>query len=181
MPEFKLINPIIAGTFPDTYTSDTSENAASEFWNQLTGGKYITGELPKFYFTLKNTKNNSLSHFKVEEKRKGSDASFTISSLSGSGIGPSNTDEKNFLVKANEIINSLQSQDGGKRKRKYDDSSSSSSSDDDDDLLRYIRRRQVVRPLAYWWYAPYLYKTDVLYTPTFVAPISPYVQLYLPL
>ena len=180
MQEFKLVNPLIAGTFVDTYKTESPNKAAEEFWNQFAGGKYISGELKRFYFTLMNTEDNKLSHFKVEEKRKGSNAEFTITPVTGGGI--SKDSEKKFLSKVQEVAKSIDGQSGGKhRRRRYeDDDSSSSSSSDDDDLLKYIRRKRAVRPLTYWWYAPTLYNVDYTFVPTFTAPNAPYYQLWLP-
>jgi hypothetical protein len=181
MHDYKLVNPVIAGTFIDTYKAANAEQAAEKFWNQLAGGKYIAGDMPLFYFTIMDGANEKLSHFKLEEKREGSHASYTISAVKGTT--PAKLGDAQFLSKYKEVTKKLGSQLGGKHKRhnKHDDSSSSSDSDsDDDDLFKYIRAKQAVRPIVYWWWTPSLYDVNTVFTPTFVAPISPYTQLWLP-
>lgn len=183
MKEYKLVNPFIAGTFVDTYKAKSVTNAAHDFWNQLAGGKYITGSVPVFYFSLMNTENNDLFHFKVKEKRTGSEVNFSIDQLK-EGI----KNEDLFIKKYNDVKSTLNinnntsesEMSGGKRKR-YDDSSSSDSDSDEDldDFFRYIRSKQTIRPIVYWWYTPSLYNIETVFTPTFVAPIAPPIQLYL--
>ena len=64
--------------------------------------------------------------------------------------------------------------------RKDDSSPSSTDSDSDvDDLFKNIRLKQH-RPIVYWWYFPSVYNVDKIFTPTFVTPIAPYVQLWIP-
>jgi len=71
---------------------------------------------------------------------------------------------------------------GAKRNRYKDDvdDDSDSSDQDLDDLFKYVRLKKAVKPIVYWWYTPSLYKIDTIFTPSFVAPISPYVQLWIP-
>ena len=54
------------------------------------------------------------------------------------------------------------------------------SFNDLDDLFKYIRSKKAVRPISYWWYTPSIYNIDTVFTPSFIAPLSPYVQLWIP-
>lgn len=192
MTEFKVINPVIAGTFKKTYVASSPANAAKEFWESLTAnGKYITNNVPKFLFTMMNTETNAMHHFIVNEIPNGKYTDFSIDEHDPK----LSKDEKEQLIiqseKAEKMSSKmLEDQAGGKRRKRYkdydeeeDESSSSSSdsdSDDVDELFRSIRLRRLNRPIVYWWYAPTIYKTPCVFTPTFVAPISPYVQLWIP-
>jgi len=184
MKKFRLVNPVITGTFNTTYEASNSDEAAKMFWKTLTEEKkYITGNVPKFLFTLMDETGN-LFHYMVKEKAEGSYADYTIEKVD---VKLSDEEEKKFLEevekvqKNNEKLEEKETeQAGGKRRKRYDDSSSSSSDSDDDidELFKYIRLKKANRPISYWWYTPGLYNTDSVFTPTFVAPISPYVQLW---
>lgn len=186
MREFRVINPVIAGTFKTTYTTSSAESAAEEFWQGITAdGKYISGNLPKFLFTMIDTKTKKLHHFLVNEIAGKNYADFTIEEYD-----PKMTkQEEDTLIAQSEVAEKnsdkiMSNQDGGKRKRYEDDDdssdSSNSSSDDIDDLFRSIRLKRLNRPIVYWWYYPSIYKMQNIFTPTFVAPLSPYVQLWIP-
>lgn len=185
MQKFKLVNPVITGTFSNTYEAETPEEAAKKFWEALTSdNKNITGNVPQFMFTMQGGASDELYHFKIHEKPSGSTVEYHLER-----IYPKITDTemKEFLLAAETAENSAKTmvkQSGGKKRYETndDDSSDSSSSGDDvDDLFKYIRMRSVTRPIVYWWYAPTLYKINTVFTPNFVAPISPYVQLWVPM
>ena len=182
MGKFKLVNPTIIGTFKNTYTANNADQAAQNFWENLTkDGKYIAGNIPKFLFTLQDSSSSELHHYRVEERPTDKSAEFSITR---ENISLSDKHKKAFLNEINKVQADAATklQDGGKHRRrdKDDSSSSDSDSDDIDALFRYVRLRSVKKPLAYWWYTPSLYNIDYVYTPTFVAPVSPYVQLWVP-
>lgn len=174
MGKYQLVNPVIIGTFSNTYDATNPSNAAKKFWENLTSdNKYITGDIPKFLFTMKN-ENNKLHHFMVKEKLSGRHADYTISELN---VNLPANKQKKFMNASEKVANKVQSGGGAKNKR-YDDDSS--SDEDINDLFNYVRLKKAVRPITYWWYTPSIYNDPVLFTPSFVAPISPYIQLWLP-
>lgn len=80
MPNYEMINPVIQGKLKTTFKATSDLDAANKAWSSVS--KYISNNVPKFAFTLKNTKDGSLCHFSVEETKKGKEASFNISKLS---------------------------------------------------------------------------------------------------
>jgi hypothetical protein len=186
MGKFKLVNPVILGTFSDSYDAKTVENGAQLFWENLTSdNKYITGNIPNFLFTLKDDKNN-LHHFQVKEMPSGNSASYTIEKKE---MNVSNTQKENFLQEVSKVQKTSKylktDQSGGKKKRKrYDDSDDSDSDSDSDsdinDLFSHIRRRRE-KPIMYWWWTPSLYESiDNMFIPSFVSPLSPYLEVWVP-
>lgn len=180
MGKYQLVNPVIIGTFSNTYNAKNSNDAAKQFWENLTSdNKYVNGNIPKFLFTLKDEQSN-LHHYMVKEKLEGRFANYSIVNVD---VDMSNSKEQTFLQKSEEVrANAEQLMKGGKSGRKrYDDDSDSDSSDQDlDELFEYVRLKKAVRPIVYWWYTPSIYNVDSVFTPSFVAPISPYVQLWIP-
>ena len=200
MPNFKLVNPYIFGGMKTTFKADKSSLAASNAWDELS--QYITNNVPKFVFTLKNVKDGNLSHFVVKEKlSKDKLVKFSIKELK---INLTRIEQTKFL----DHITKLESQMGGNsdhkhkkddkdhkhKKDKKDDSSSSDSSDssdssssdesDDDDLVRRVRYfKEKNQPLNYLWYSPIIYNKDgalsSVYLPSFTYPIVPYLELSL--
>jgi hypothetical protein len=184
MTEYKLVNPVIIGTFDSKFNAPSAENAAKNFWEKLTeNGKYISGNVPSFLFTLMETKNNALHHFKVQELPDGKFAEYTIDKID---VKLTKTQKDKFLNGVKDVVSTHTVLSGGKKKRRRRDkddsssSSSSSSSSDDDDLFRYLRVKSIPTPISYWWYAPTIYNVPKIFNPTFVAPVSPYVQLWIP-
>ena len=66
--KYRLVNPIIKGTFTDTYEADTTINAAEKMWKGLS--KHIVGHVPNFIFTLRELSTGSDNHFRVRENRE---------------------------------------------------------------------------------------------------------------
>lgn len=183
MGKFELVNPVILGTFGTSYTAKSSEEAAKLFWQKLTAdGQFVSGNIPKFMFTLMDD-DNELYHFVVKEKTNGSNVDFNIEPLKNE---MSEAEKKSFIDEVKKIrtttTNVMNKQAGGKSYRKYDrdDDSSSSDSDDEDEMFKYLRLNNAYKPISYWWYTPVLYRTTSVYSPSFVAPLSPYVHLWVP-
>lgn len=172
---YKLINPAIEGELKTTYKAKSDLDAANKAWTAVS--KYISNNVPKFAFTLENTKDGSLSHFIVKEKLDGKNASFNISKLKVDADAKKEQDFKNRIA----------SQSGGKKHKKYgdddgeDDSSSSSSSSSDIKLISpfspFGMNYWNNSPISYWYYDPYFYNLDSLFIPTFVYPLTPYVEI----
>ena len=60
MTTYKLVNPLILGDIETEYKENSVDDAAKKVWNKLS--QYITGNVPRFGFTLKDN-NNRLHHF----------------------------------------------------------------------------------------------------------------------
>lgn len=184
MTDFKLVNPVIIGTFENNFKAATVDDAAKSFWEKLTTSKYISGNVPVFYYSLMNQKNDEISHFKVKEMPSGGYAEYSIEKVN---IKLSKTQKDKFLKGVDNISKSSvklggANLTGGKRRHRHRDDDSSSSSDSDvDDLFTYLRLKSLPKPITYWWYTPTIYNVETIFTPTFVAPVSPYVQLWIPI
>lgn len=202
---YKLINPLIIGTFTTEYIAETPIDAANEFWVKLSDT--LSGNVPKFAFTLQNLDTDNLYHFIVKEKvSNNSTAKFKIEPLDVKPVnGVSKTEQNEKFIQLSEkeqlriqsMINKNNNNDndddidkrlddmiGGRKKRyrDYDDYRNDWDDDSDDflDDLKYLRNFSKPRPLSYFWYMPNIYGLTSLYSPTFVYPNLPYVQIYLP-
>jgi hypothetical protein len=177
---YKLINPSIEGKLKTSFKAKYDLDAANKAWTAVS--QYISNNVPKFAFTLENTKDGSLSHFIVKEKLNGKNASFNISKLK------LDVDSK----KEKEFKNRIAKQAGGKKhhkEHKEDDSSSDSSSSSSDiqllspfspfGLNTFGPNMTVYSdlPISYWYYDPYYYNLDSLFIPTFVYPLTPYMEI----
>jgi hypothetical protein len=185
MSKYQLVNPVITGKFQDTYEASTSIDAAKQFWNELTGNNYITNNVPQFMFTLEKTSDSSLHHFLVKEKATSAESKFADYSIEEVKLDLTAAQVKEFKNEVAKVHKKMggRSQEGGKKKhrKRYEEDDSDSSSSDEDDLIDYIRMKRFNQPIVHWWYTPTLYKVPTLFTPTFVAPLYPYVQLWVPL
>lgn len=180
MGKYQLVNPVIVGTFSNSYSGKNSDDAAKQFWENLTSeNKYVTGNIPKFLFTLRDENSNKLHHYIVKEKLEGRHADYIITNID---VNMDKNKERDFLNKSHEVRKSVETEmTGGKHRKRYDDDSDDSDSSKDlDELFSYIRLKKAARPISYWWYTPSIYNIDTMFTPSFVAPLSPYVQLWIP-
>jgi hypothetical protein len=199
MGKFELINPILAGNIKTSFDGAKPENAAQSFWETLTSdNKLIVNELHKFMFTLKGG-NDDLHHFEVKEhKQSGGNVQYEIKNVTNDVNSKVNKNElKEFLAEVNKVKSQINGTKistqtkGGKRHRDKDmkkemnddDSSSDSSSDSSDDEFDFerLRRKSFSTPISYWWYSPLIYRVRKIFTPVFVQPVAPYVQLWLPM
>lgn len=232
MTKFKVINPVIHGTFESEYEGDTAIQAVKKFWDALTSEqKLITNNIPEFYCTFLNLDDgkSTLYHFKIIEKPDVSSSSHADITIEEMTVNLSDQEKKDFIAQVDKVekrIDAIQTgehvskenQSGGKKKKpvkkttkkvskknskkgklvggskhrkRYNDddsstsscsSSSSDSSDSSDDELDYLsslRLKKMKQPIVYWWYTPTLYKVPNVFTPTFVSPLHPYVQLWI--
>jgi hypothetical protein len=176
MSQYKLVNPIIGGSFETTYKGKTQLEAGRNAWDSMS--TYLTGSVPKFLFTLQNTNDGQLHHFTVNETvTHGKNIEYSLNELQLNMTTDQQKNFKNQLTKVDKKVSGLQN--GGKH-RKDDDSSSSSSSDDEEfyEKLRYMKNKYS-QPITYWWYNPIVYGVDNLYIPTFTVPLTPYVHVNL--
>lgn len=180
MPNFKLINPHIEGKFNKVFSGDTHYEAASKAWNSL--ASHFTNNMPRFAFTMEATNNKKdIHHFMVKEKINKSKASLADYDI----VELDNKLSKEGLKKFRTQLSKIKQQQGGKHKKHHknkddDDDSSSSSSSSDSDYMHYLRKSKYnSQPIYYWWYNPYIYSTysGSLFIPTFVPPLTPYVEV----
>lgn len=118
---FKLVNPVIEGSFQTDYKSNTPLGAAENMWLSLS--KNIVNYVPKFLFSLEES--GSLYHFEVNEKKHGKKYSIKQLDL--------DIDQKSFDNFTKNVQQYKNIVGGGheNRKRYEKDSSSSSSSSSD--------------------------------------------------
>jgi hypothetical protein len=186
MKSFKLVNPLIVGSFNTEYTSESGLDAANQFWNDFS--THITGNLPNIYITLRENGTNNLSHYKIGEKvNKGSKTTeFTISEYN---LDLSDSKKKQFIKSVEQyekkVDAKISRQTGGDvekkpEKKRYKDSSSSSSSDSDD-YYNFGKYRRLTQPISLFYYTPVIYDVPSVFIPTFTVPLTPYVKLYMPM
>uniref|UniRef100_A0A6C0ACD2 Uncharacterized protein n=1 Tax=viral metagenome TaxID=1070528 RepID=A0A6C0ACD2_9ZZZZ len=179
MTKYQLVNPYIEGDFQTSYSAKTPDECAEQVWDNLSG--YLTGNVPKFAFTLKQESNNKLYHFLVKESVKGDLVDYSLTKL--------NIDlNKDAVKQLNSKINKFSSvtQNGGKKSQKEeeeDDDDDSSSDDELEELYEKVMKKRYkhqTQPILYWWYTPSLYQYTVgsVFCPTFVVPLTPYVEIY---
>ena len=174
MTKYQLINPYIEGTFERTYSGAKPIDAAETAWNKLSG--YFTSNIPKFAFTMERTSDGKLFHFVVKEDVKKGLVDFSIEKVN---IKVPQKISKYFKEKVKEVKTK---QTGGKRKKKRKDDDDDSSSDSSDYYTKVFKHKytHLGQPIAYWWYAPYLYY-DVapsLFVPGgWVYGLTPYVEI----
>lgn len=175
MTKYQLVNPYIEGEFEKSYSAKSPSECAEKVWDNLSG--YLTGNVPKFAFTLQKESDGKLYHFLVKEKVKGDLVDYSISQLN---LDLNKDVLSNFSSRV-EKINRM-SQAGGKKSKKHDDDDSSSSEDLDELYNKVMaqRMKHQNQPILYWWYTPSLYEYVVgsVFVPTFVVPLTPYVEIY---
>lgn len=180
MTNYQLVNPYIEGDFEKVYSGKKPLDAAEHVWGKLSG--YITGNVPRFAFTIERMSDKKLFHFVVKEKVKGNKSSTVDFSLEELNVDLNKDVSKRFKTKCSELQKKAQA--GGKKKEKDededDDSSSSSDSDDLYSSILHHKYKHMNQPILYWWYTPTLYDSVVesVYMPTFVVPLAPYVEIY---
>lgn len=202
MNTYKLVNPVILGQMNTEYRSENAVVAAQQFWNDLS--THISGNVPHFYFSLQQQGGNKkVTHFKVSEKVGNNKiASFSIDEfkpkLSEKALNEYLDVSTKFQKKT---MNIIEKQVGGAddkkdekkdekkeiskpRRNRYDEKDSSSDCSDSDydckDYFDFRRYRRLTQPISYWWYNPYMYRVKSVFTPTFVAPIVPYTEIWVP-
>lgn len=180
MTTYKLVNPLILGDMETEYNENNINNAAKKVWSNLS--QYITGNVPRFGFTLKDG-NDHLHHFLVKEKvSKNKIVDYSIDKMDMKMTGKQ---EANFINHVDKLGKNINTQIGGGKKR-YKDSDDSDSSDSSDyETIKYNKSRfysNDKHPFYYWWYNPMLYTVygsqyNSIYIPTFSVPFYPYIEL----
>jgi hypothetical protein len=190
MPNYSLCNPTIGGKFNSMCNKNSGLEAAETFWSDISN--HVLHNVPQTFITLKDD-NNHLYHYKINETLPDNGnklSEFQIIELDLS-LEPKHAEgllkqskkiSKKLKKKTKKDKHKSHDQNGGKHRRRYKDESSSSSdsSDDEDDFIKHIKLKRKNDYITYWWYYPAIYQTEVIYTPTFYYPVSPYVQFYVP-
>jgi hypothetical protein len=184
---FELVNPIIAGNITTKFDVSEPMDAANKFWETMTTeNNLIVNEVFKFIFTLRDS-NDKYYHFSVIEKEKSKgNVEYKLEDITKEVEEKANTNDMNqFKKEVSRVKEQIEgtNKKGGKKKSSSSSSSSSSDDDDDDDDFDFakVRRRMYNTPISYWWYSPMIYKVRRIFTPVFVKPIAPYVQLWMPM
>ncbi len=184
MTKYKLVNPLILGNIKTDYSGKDIDTVAADAWNSIS--KHVTGNVPRFGFTLKNDENDQLFHYMVKEKV--SNNKIIDYSIEKMDINLTKNQEDKFINHINKLNKNIDKQMGGGSKKRYKDddsssSSSSSSSSDSDklyDKLSFYKSKN--KSLQYWWYNPMIYTIygssyNSIYIPTFSVPNYPYIEI----
>lgn len=178
---YVLVNPYVQGEFKNTIKSKNSVEAARNFYKGLS--EHFNNAVPKFYFTIQkgSSGKGKYYHFKVQEKLKKNNVSFTLEPYNILG----ETDINTFSTRLTNFKNKF-AQSGGKKKKnkKSKDSSESEDSEDNDSSSDNYKRinsyiSTVNQPIYYWWYDPSIYRLNTYYIPTFYAYVTPVIEIVL--
>jgi hypothetical protein len=166
--KYILLNPSIKGK---KFKSEekTAEGAASDIWGRFS--KNIKNYSPEFYFTIKNTSNDKMYHFQVNEELQNEKVKFTINRF--------NCKKENEKI----LLESFNSEvmEGGKHHKRHKSKDSSSSSSSSSDLsFRLGRRGELYNTLSLTYY-PSIYGVRNIFIPTFVTRFTPYINVGLPI
>ena len=179
---FSLVNPHIEGGFKTVVSGHNAQDAAQKVWDRLS--KYITNNLPKFGFTIERVSDKKLFHFLVKESISEGLVDYK---LIEHDVNLTDQEIKDLRDK---IQSFRDSQNGGKHNRKNKDKDKADDSDDSDELdlddssevyAKVMHKKFVhqAQPIVYFWYNPLIYRLDYLYVPTFITPLTPYIQIHL--
>jgi len=193
MTNYQLVNPYIEGKFNTVFSGNTPQDAAIKAWDSVS--QYITNNVPKFAFTMERLNDKKLYHYVVKENVKKNTrlVDYSISELNLSLTDTQiqtfrkQSDKMRHGKSANKDANDDDNQEGGHFCRRHkrmncrlthdDDDSSSDSDSDIYEQVKALKYRQMPQPVVYWWYTPGLYNFESLYIPTFVVPLTPYIEL----
>lgn len=176
MHSYKLINPLIIGDYNTEFKADNANLAAEQTWSSIS--KHMTGNVPKFGFTILDNKTNKLYHYLVKEKiNKEKIVNYFIKPIKSKLNDVEETKFYNYITNLKSKFNEQKGGKSKKRYKKYESSSSSDSDSSDSDKLNFYNSRKY--PFYYWWYNPIIYdnKLNSIYIPTFTLPFYPYIEL----
>ena len=160
-----LVNPVVHNNQISSNEGQYS-SAAEAIWSELSSN--IKQYAPEFLFTIQNTDNKKLYHYKVKENMEGGKVKFVISQYT-------NVD-KDVLAKVDKDEN----MNGGRRCHDSSSSSSSGSGSDSDSDSDYVympskksrrkNRRNNGLTLTYY---PSIYGMSNVLLPTFSTAFAP--------
>jgi len=170
MSKFKLVNPMIAGTFTGEYDTTNANDAACMFWKDFTG--HLVGHMDNFKFSLqKNDRDKTLHHFSASEDK--SKNKFKIEPISVVD------DKKKLAFAMKQLYDKAGLSIGGshkkRRRRLRDDSSSSSSSSSSEPI-----RIKYTRPITNFRYISNMYAMNP-YNDSNIYNAFPYYETSLPM
>jgi hypothetical protein len=116
--KYTLVNPFVTGSINTSIESNNPNEAAKALYTRVS--KHFTNNLPRFFFSIIDEKNN-LKHYEVNEKKLGKEVNFAIKSAKMKESG-----ERKVLA----VYEKLSNQEGGKKKKVVKDDSSSDSSNE---------------------------------------------------
>jgi hypothetical protein len=168
--QYKLVNPTIKGDLNTTVSANTPTAAANKFWQKLS--KYFTNNVPLFAFSLENTNDNKLSHFTVKEVLvDDNNAEYKIKQMD---LKLKKEDEEALRKNIDQAEKKM---NGGKAI--YDNNNNNDHSDDENKYKYNSIKNNISQPITWWWYtpAPYTYKLETVFIPTFAVPLTPYIEI----
>lgn len=179
--EYYLVNPLIGGSLKTKFSGKSDIDAAKKAYDSIS--EYFSNNIPVFKFTLQKIANENTQvgagkisdyiHFQAAETKNGNQVDFRLIPLK---VTKNAAQLKTFREKVKGLGNKIQLGGG---KKKYDDEDWLEDSDDDDD--KYFPRIRYsslyTSPISYWYYDPYVYRSLKYWVPTFVAPVTPYIQV----
>ena len=171
-----LVNPVVHNNQISS-NEGQSGGAAEAIWSELSSN--IKQYAPEFFFTIQNTDNKKLYHYKVKENMEGGKVKFVISQYTNI--------DKDVLAKVDKDDNDKDDKDdnmkGGRRRHDSSSSSSSSESDSDSDSdyvympnkksRRKNRKNRRDNGLTLTYY-PSIYGMSNILLPTFSTAIAPF-------
>ena len=184
MPEYYLVNPVIAGSFKTKFSGKNNLDAANKAYTSLS--EYFNNNVPEFYFTLQEVssdktqigggKISDYKNFLVKETKKKNEVNYRLVEYK---VTDNNKELKNFRNELKKLANKFQL--GGKIK--YDDDDDIFDDSSSEYYFPRVKRSTILsNPISFWFYDPYVFRIKRYYMPTYVAPLAPYVTvpLYLP-
>lgn len=186
MKTFKLVNPYIKGNMTTTFSGKDALNAAQSAWEEL--GQNISKNVPKFYFTLQDSKKN-FSHFYVKETLNDGLVDYRLSKLTNKASAKINNHFKTQVEKfqntnmsggirmgkrrKSKRSKSKKTKSKKKKNRDHDDDSSSS----EEEALGSSTALTYTTPIGYFYYDPIVYGFDDVYMPNIIGSV-PLVNVY---
>lgn len=179
---YRLVNPTIDGEMKTSLKMNNSMLAGKAFYKNLS--QHFNNHIPEYYFSIQkgNSHTGKYYHFKVTEKKNGSEVKFNIEPYiitNTDNISKFETKLNNFKSKQAQTGGRKPAKKGSKKKpkkhrKKYDSESDSDSSED-----FYVKAQSykpdIVPPVYYYWYDTGLYDIDYLYAPTWYPYTTPYM------
>ena len=177
----KLINPNITNNNLFTSNEKKIDLASAEIWDKLS--THIKGHVPKFYYSIQNTSDGKIYHYKVKEKENNDKVSYNIEKLNNSKIDKNNTmliqqggynhkhKHKHTHHKKNNNLNDdddddISISDSSSSSYSSDSSDSSSSFNSKQFLNNYYNKYNNYEPLTFTYY-PAIYDVENIFFPTF--------------
>jgi hypothetical protein len=160
-----------------TVNASSPDKAVKALWANLS--KYILGNVPNLYVTIREEGTKNLHHYNIQEKVN-DDKQANIS-YKKVNVKLTAKLRDQFLAASEKA---LTQQGGAKKRKRYDeDDSSSDDSDSDDEFHKFMKFRKN-NPISYYWYTPKIYYglgNIKLYTPVWRYPVLPYNEIWIPM